>query len=392
MKKIVAIILFLTFFLLPKEVIAIYNPQDLPNNRFGIHIVDENDLMDASNLVNSNGGQWGYVTFVIQEGDRDLNRWFNVFTSLRKLKLIPIVRIATSIERNNWQKPDINKIGDWVSFLDSLPWPIENRYVIIGNEPNHAKEWGGKVEPHEYATYFVEFSKSLKESSADFFVLPAGLDASAPNSYLTMDEVLYLKRMLEVEPNFLSYIDAWNSHSYPNPNFTGSELDSGRGSVRTFEWELELLKEYGLTRQLPVFITETGWAHNQEGKVKEFVNTDSLGEKLKYAFENVWNSKEIVTVTPFIFNYQDSPFEMFSWKKTDGSFYPFYNDVMSLAKVKGEPKTNNFRDFDAMNFLKERGLLDQEESMRDFTPSAILAKVKSRLKFAKIDKSKEILD
>ena len=392
MKLGACILFFVLFLLLPKEAFAIYNPQELPNNRFGIHIIDENDLKDAEELVNSNGGEWGYITFVIQEDNRELSRWSNVFVNLRKLKLIPIVRVATSTQGANWKKPDMETIDGWVNFLDTLPWPIENRYVVVGNEPNHAKEWGGTVNPEEYSTYFVEFSKKLKENSSDFFVLPAGLDASAPNGNSTMDETLFIERMLKIQPDFFGYADGWVSHSYPNPNFSGSELDGGRGSVRTFEWELAFLKELGVDKDLPVFITETGWAHNEEGKVNDLLDTNSLGEKLKYTYEHVWNKEQVITVTPFIFSYLDSPFEIFSWKRKEGGFYSFYDTVKSLTKVKGEPKTVYYKDFDALHFLKEKGLLNQKEGLSESYSSAILVNMKSRLKFAKIYEEKGLID
>lgn len=49
---------------------AINSPTSVVNNKFGIHITDEKDLQDASLLINSNGGDWGYVTFVITERKR----------------------------------------------------------------------------------------------------------------------------------------------------------------------------------------------------------------------------------------------------------------------------------------------------------------------------------
>ena len=39
-----------------------YNPLAVPNNRYGIHIVDTNDIPQLPALVNSSGGDWGYVT------------------------------------------------------------------------------------------------------------------------------------------------------------------------------------------------------------------------------------------------------------------------------------------------------------------------------------------
>ncbi len=324
--------MFIAIFLLicsVQSALAIYEPLSVANNLFGIHIADINDVSEAASLVNSSGGDWGYVTFVIQKGDRDPEKWKPIFMRLREQHLIPIVRVATRSILIGWEKPNPDDIDGWVSFLDSLPWPIKNRYVIIANEPNQAKEWGGIVSPEEYGQYLKNFSIKLKRASDKFFVLPAGLDASAPNSFFTMDEELFIRRMLNQEPNIFDYIDGWTSHSYPNPAFSGSERGQGRKTIKTYQWELELLKKLSVNYDLPVFITETGW-----------VNT--LGERLvsqrfKYAFENVWTDKNIVAITPFILNYQGGPFDIFSWKDANSEYYDFYYKIKDLPKNAGSP-------------------------------------------------------
>ena len=316
---------------------AIENPFARPNNIYGIHILDEHDLDDASHLVNSNGGDWGYVTFVIRKDERNKYRWQKVFDKMRRLHLIPIVRIATRQLDGYWEKPSFDEIDGWVSFLDSLNWVNKNRYITIGNEPNHAKEWGSDLNPEEYAEYLFTFSEKLKEKSDKFFIMPAGFDASAPNDRTHISEDRYLKRMIDYKPDVFKYVDGWSSHSYPNPDFSGSESERGRGTIATFEWELELLKSLGVEKELPVFITETGWAHNQYDKVSAYKNPDIISQSLKYAYENVWNDKRIVAVTPFILNYQDAPFDIFSWKKKDGSFYNFYYEIQKIPKIAGRP-------------------------------------------------------
>ena len=55
------------------------------------------------------------------------------------------------------------------------------------------------------------------------------------------------------------------------------------------------------------------------------------------AYERVWDDSRVVAVTPFILNYTEPPFEEFSWKKKDGSFYSFYEKVSQTQKVKGQP-------------------------------------------------------
>lgn len=342
MKKIFLLALSLLFFLFSAlPTYAIYDPTSGPNNRFGIHVVDTSDLDGVANLLNSNGGDWGYVTLVIQKGERDTRRWQEVFDKMRRLHLIPIVRVATVPQGDIWEKPSLDEIDGWVSFFNSLNWVIKNRYITIGNEPNHAKEWGGEINPKEYATYLKTFSDKLKASSDDYFIMPSGFDASAGNTFNTMDEENYLSSMLAAEPNLFNNIDGWASHSYPNPGFIGPENGEGRGSVRTYLWEQDLLRSMGITKTLPVFITETGWVHNVDGRTTNYLNPSDLGLKFKTAYQNAWNNKDVVGVTPFVFSYQDSLFDMFSWKKNDGSFYDFYYSVQALTKVHGDPTQIN---------------------------------------------------
>ncbi|MFC1600583.1 hypothetical protein ACFL25_00715 [Patescibacteria group bacterium] len=340
MKKNIFILLttlLLVVSIFPLKINAIENPKLRPNNIFGIHILDEIDLDDAAVLINSTGGDWGYVTLVIRKDERNKERWQKVFDKMRKLHLIPIVRIATRQVNSHWEKPNFNEIDGWVSFLGSLNWVIKNRYVIIGNEPNHATEWGNELNPEEYANYLYQFSEKLKNESQNYFVLQAGFDASAPTDNEHLGETEYIKRMLGYKNDVFKYVDGWSSHSYPNPDFSGSESERGRGTVATFEWELELLKSLGIEKELPVFITETGWAHSKYDKVLAYKNPDTISKSLKYAFKNVWNDERIIAVTPFVLNYKEPPFDIFSWRKRDGGFYNFYYDIQRLPKTAGRP-------------------------------------------------------
>lgn len=321
------------------EVFAISDPLTVANNKFGIHITDENDLDNAAKLVNSTGGDWGYVTIVIREDERNIDRWQMVFDRLRILHLIPLVRISSEIEGDYWKNPELSDVIPWADFLSKLRWVTKNRYVIIYNEPNHAKEWGWKLDPISYSQILSSFSATLKKSSPDFFILPAGFDASAPNSKETMDEVKYLKMMKQYNPDIFDAIDGWTSHSYPNPGFTGDSIDRGRGSVGTYRWELKFLKTLGVTNKFPVFITETGWPH-QDGSIfnRFFKKTDTVPLLLERAIREVWSDENIVAITPFILNYQSYPFSNFSWQKyLSNDFYPQYEMYQKLSKIEGKP-------------------------------------------------------
>lgn len=366
MKFFLSILTAFLFFSLTTPAFAIVSPADTPNNKYGIHIVDENDLDSAAKLVNSQGGDWGYVTMVIRDDDRNSEKWQRIFDSMRSLHLIPIIRLATHPKGDTWEAPKVDDARAWADFLDSLYWVNKNRYVIIFNEPNHAKEWGGSINPREYAQILTAFSWQLKKTSKDFFILPAGLDASAPNGGSTMDELDFLREMIFSDPQIFSYIDGWTSHSYPNPMFSGKTTDIGRGTLRTYLWEMEILKSFGQKDNLPVFITETGWAH-EEGVTtnKSYYPASAIADFIKEASQDIWSDEKVVAVTPFILNYQSYPFANFSWQKpNENSFYPFFDTYKSLAKVSGKPQLNTI--FDGFNplVLKNLDASDQKTSLQ----------------------------
>lgn len=333
-------LLLIAVLFLPQTVAAKYDPLSVPNNKFGIHIVDPNDLGSTKDLINSNGGDWGYVTLVMQEDDRDLGKWQRVMNDMRSLHLIPIVRIATHIQGDSWAKPYKDSASDWARFLNSLNWPTENRYVVLFNEPNHANEWGRTLDPEDYARTLVSHARKLHEVSEDFFVLPAGLDVSAASDGRSMDASVYLARMFAAEPKLADHLDGWTSHSYPNPAFSGSPYAIGRGTLRSYQWELMRLTELGVQKKLPVFITETGWVH-REGVTPNsaLLTTDQVGANLAISATTVWNDPNIVAVTPFVFSYQGLPFDHFSWKKLgSGEYYSHYYAYQKLPKPQGRPR------------------------------------------------------
>jgi len=335
----IAFLLLCIALLIPPHAYANYDPTTVPNNKYGIHIVDTNDIADVASLVNSTGGDWGYVTMVLSDNERDHDRWQNIFNQMRRLHLIPIVRLATHVEGNAWVKPTKDRFYETINVLNSLNWPTENRYVILFNEPNHANEWGGDLNPEEYAEYLATFAQELKRSSPDYFILPAGLDASAASDGAAMDEAEYLRRMVAAKPEILTLVDGWTSHAYPNPGFSGSPYAIGRGTLTTYQWELSYLSTLGLAKNLPVFITETGWQH-VEGKsyIPGLLSSDQVGTNLQLAAQTVWSDPQIAAITPFLFNYQDVPFDHFSFKQIGSSlFYSQYDAYQAISKIHGTP-------------------------------------------------------
>ncbi len=367
MRYLISILIsFLAFyFLLATPSYAVVDPLDSPNNKFGIHIISAtpDESSPAADLVNSSGGDWGYVTFLIESKDRDENKWQEFFNDLRRRKLIPIVRLATYPEGNYWKRPYDGEEEAWADFLDKLNWPVKNRYITIYNEPNHANEWGNEVDPKSYAKVLDKTITALKNKNRDFFVLNAGFDASTPHQPPRyMEQYTFMQQMSQEVPGIFERLDGWVSHSYPNPEFSSSPTLSGRGTVRTWMWEMEVLKELGVTKELPIFITETGWKH-AEGLIQNnaYPSAEKVAEYFKYAYENVWNGSRIVAVTPFLLDYQEVPFDHFSFKKPSSykntlpipflqdllkltsypDYYPQYQTIKDLPKTKGKPEQDH---------------------------------------------------
>ncbi len=329
---------------------AYYNPLSVPNNKFGIHIIDPSEISQAKPLVNSSGGDWGYVVVVMRSNDRDKLKWQHFFDIARENHIIPIIRLATVQQQDTWAKPTANDASDWANFLSTLRWPSNNHYIVVYNEPNHAQEWGGSIDPAGYAHELARTISALKAADQSTFVLNAGFDASAPtDSNKYMDEEQYLQAMNQAEPGIFQKLDGWVSHSYPQPNFSGNPFDSGRNTITTYRWEEDVLQKLGVAKK-PVFITETGWAHN-EGVSPDphYLSDEIIAQNFTNAYTKVWNDSNLVVIAPFTLVYHESPFDHFSWLRlpdfqpnvlgaqTTSEPLAQFNAVAMLQKTKGVP-------------------------------------------------------
>ena len=216
----IAFLLLTSYFITPVNALDVSRP----NNKFGIHLAtpSKEELESAAKLVNTHGGSWGYVTVVIQDNDRNKVKWQEAFDHMRDLRLIPVVRLATSPVGSYWAKPTEKEIENWVRFLNSLRWVTKDRYVVLFNEPNHSQEWGGELNPEEYAKISYEYAKALKSSNSEYFIMLAGLDLAAASNGVDLDAYNFISRMYTEKKELKDVVDGLSSHSYPNPGFSGS--------------------------------------------------------------------------------------------------------------------------------------------------------------------------
>lgn len=335
MKKLCVSLLFLLLFLIPiGSSHAVEDPLSKPNNFYGIHILFPQELEPAKDLINSTGGDWGYVTIPIQATDMDLEKWQEFMDKAKELHIIPLIRLATQVNPRNtsvWRKPNDSDILDFANFLSSLEWPTKNKYVILFNEVNRFDEWGGEYpNPTEYAEIVSYAVDVFKNRDANFYLILGGMDAAAPNDYKRyISGFSYLTDLVETtDVPFL--IDGFSSHSYPNPAFSQPPLEFRKVGVATYRYEYDLLNSRSV-KKIPAFITETGWSNKT-------LPQSVISTYYQMTFQDIWekDKDKIVAITPFLLSAAGEPFEQFSFFK-NGKPAEFLQTILSFVKVKGDP-------------------------------------------------------
>lgn len=335
MKKVFLTIIFTIVFLSLGNfslVFAIENPLISPNNKLGIHILFPSELKAAANLINSSGGDWGYVTIPIQANDKDQVKWQTFMDDCKNYHIIPLIRLATiqdQTDGRNWKKPVDTDITSFANFLNSLSWPVKNRYIIIFNEVNRGDEWDGISNPAEYAN-ILKYSVSIfKSKNPNFFIISAGMDNDAENNATNIDEYSFMEQMNTAVPGIFNQVDGLASHSYPNPGFNQPPSVNTNTSITSFIFEKNLAEKLSI-KTFPIFITETGWS-------KKSLSIDTIASYMTQAFNTVWQDSSIVAITPFLFFAGSAPFNQFSFVNQDESSTNAYLALKDLPKTKGSP-------------------------------------------------------
>jgi len=272
----------------------------------GMHILHPGEVKVVRRLYEDE--IWRYVTIPLTlEDTKSWTTWQNFFDEAARLKIIPIIRLATSYDPSidAWKIPSRKDITTLVGFLSSLNWHQHEKLVIVFNEVNHAKEWGGRIDPLTYAEVLKFTSNWLHSEGLNYQVLPAAMDLATNNSRETMEAFNYYERLFKIDPEIFDYIDYWNSHSYPNPGFSASPKRFGQNSLRGFTYELNYLKSK-TGRDFQVFITETGWESNQ-------LTHYFLDDYYLYALQHIWSDDRVKAVTPFLMKGSPGPFASFSF-------------------------------------------------------------------------------
>jgi hypothetical protein len=291
----------------------------------GINVIrwfDARYLSAVSQIVNSSGGDWGYVTVLLDDGD-----WQNpapiqrFLDDANRYHLIPILRLATHQDGAFWVKPAPDQAARWKKFLTGLKWYTPAVYLVVGNEPNLGIEWGGQPNPQEYARYLESFLDTFADVRDRFKILNAPLDLSNLTKPGMMDEFEFLAAMKAEVPDIFTRLDGWASNPY--------QFFDDRGIRYTYRgYSLEL--DY-IGVNLPVFITESYIGFVDDPQV--------VANYYETAFNYWLKDSRVVAATPHFYNPEAKVFWMFDADAAGNpiNLSPTAVKLRQIPKVAGTP-------------------------------------------------------
>ena len=106
------------------------------NNIVGLNVArlhQDRYIYAAADLVNANGGDWGYLTVVFTASERDGGAGEQLLQELLdrcyEQHLQPIIRVATrfDVESETWSRPEPDDAERWRAFLERGRWPTTQR-------------------------------------------------------------------------------------------------------------------------------------------------------------------------------------------------------------------------------------------------------------------------
>jgi hypothetical protein len=303
----------------------------LPNNIVGLNLARLHQpryIWAAADVVNANGGAWGYVTILLTNADRDneladfqlqqlLDRCF-------ESKLQPIVRVGTRFDEATgiWDRPTLDDPALWRMLFDRVKWPNRTVWIVPANEPNLGREWGGHVDVVSYARYLDKFLDIFGDSER-FKVVNGPLNLSNGTQLPEMEDAFeFLGDLEATSPGLVTRLPAWASNAY---QLTG--LGPGRRYTHLgYQAELE-----AIGREMPVLITETGVFHSR--------NQDDEARFFSQAYRDWRADPRVIAATPLLWDPDLDDHWLFSFNP-DGTVVgssATYQRLRELPRVAGSP-------------------------------------------------------
>jgi hypothetical protein len=317
----------------------------IPNNIVGLNVARLHQpiyVWATSDVVNANGGDWGYITVVWTIEDReDRNADYNFQQFLDRCfehHVQPIVRVATKFTRStkpgnsppgsqgadgSWSRPDWDEPKRWLDFFERANWPSRHAWIIVSNEPNLGREWGGEVDAAGYATYLAHFL-DVFQGAPRYDVVSGALDISNSSQLPIMQDALeFLDIMGETVPGIFERLSGWASNPY-------RVISGGPGARYThLAYEAEFDR---IGREMPVLITEAG--HLETGDEQE------IARFYAEAYRDWMADPKVVAATPLFWHPDRNDFWMFEIDSKNRFVYksPTYELLRKLPRAAGSPE------------------------------------------------------
>ncbi|MHB1160707.1 MAG: hypothetical protein ACYC3V_10325 [Chloroflexota bacterium] len=296
-----------------------------PNNKVGINVIrhfDTRYLSAVSQVVNSSGGDWGYVSVLLLKED-----WGNpariqrFLDDANRLHLIPILRISTRMEGPSWVKPESSDPAEWKRFLTGLRWHTPVVHMTVGNEPNLGLEWGGQPNPREYARYLSSFLDSFSDVRGRFKILNGPMDISNLTGPGMMDDFEFLAEMKAEVPDIFTRLDGWATNPY--------HFFEDRGIRYTYRGYAQELDFIGV--KLPVFVMESYIGFVEDKQV--------IARYYDTAFNYWLKDPRVVAATPHFYNPEAHVFWMFDADAAGNpiNLSPTAETIRRMPKTPGSP-------------------------------------------------------
>jgi GH35 family endo-1,4-beta-xylanase len=153
-----------------------------------------------------------------------------------------------------------NLFSDYAVFAGTIAQRYQGqiRGYIIRNEPNLAKEWGGRPpDPAAYTDMLRQAYEAIKTADPEATVVSAGLAPTNHQNAEAMDDRMFLEAMYQAGAG--AYFDALGAHpygfAYPPDDPQGAH--DGLNLARLLD--LRAIMEAHGDGDKPIWVTELGW-------------------------------------------------------------------------------------------------------------------------------------
>lgn len=160
-----------------------------------------------------------------------------------------------------------NDLEDYARFVSAVAGRYRGRVVgyVIWNEPNLAREWGGRPpDPAGYVSLLCSAHQAIKSVDPGALVVSAGLAPTNHQDTEAMDDRLYLRAMLEA--GAAECFDVLGAHPYgfAFPPTDPRDAHDGLNFARLEDLR-DIMVKHG-QRHKPVWATELGWTVEAPGE------------------------------------------------------------------------------------------------------------------------------